>query len=110
MQAMRPSKCLCCLAAVLFLTLAGRAEAACETRHRVLPQDSQCMRANWTSEKYWAANDCSHTIRVKVDVARVSDVTFELNGGTGIGWTGANLGWNGYIRNVTCCSDYSSCD
>ena len=64
--------------AVLVLALADRAEAACESEHRVSDENSQCLEASHTAESYIAYNLCAHKIRVKVDVKRGRDTTVDV--------------------------------
>ena len=102
-----------CVIAVL--ALAGRAEAACENEHRVLPANSACMSANHTNGWYRIENACYHEIRAKVDVANARDVTRTLDpagGSLAPAWVEGTISTalGAYIRAVSCCSDHSNCN
>lgn len=104
-----------CVASILVLVLAaGRAEASCGNSVRVQPEDSECFSGTHNNEHYDLRNQCPHIIRVKIDIANGSDRTEDVPKKEGNVWgrvTGSiDTSWNRYIRDVTCCSDYSSCD
>lgn len=102
-----------CFAAVLVLALAGRAEAACESQYRIPEENSQCLEESHGRGWYRAYNKCAHVIRVKVDVANGSDVDRDVPAAGGqFGKVEGDIdtSWGRYIRSVTCCSDYSSCN
>lgn len=104
-------KLLFCLVPILALTLAGRAEAACESQHRVTPANSVCLVASNTKYTWTAYNDCTHTIRIKVDIASGTDVTKDLDAdGRASGSLSSHWIWSPYVRGVYCCSDFSSCN
>lgn len=104
-----------CVVSVLAVALAGRADAACETSDRVQPADSDCLDAIHGNKYYTAWNFCSHGIRVKLDIANGADSTFDMDGWSGSGPAPKKEGsidtsWWRWLRDVTCCSDHSSCD
>ena len=99
-----------CLVPILVLVLAGRAEAACESGHRVAPADAACLTASHTKWTWTSFNDCDHTIRVKVDIKNGTDKTKDV--ATRTHWTGSlssSWVWSPSVRGVYCCSDFASC-
>ena len=106
MKGWRLSFCFAAVA-VLVLALAGRAEAACESQHRVSRADSECLLAYHSDSNWMATNDCDHGIRLKIDIKDARDQTKDLGGDRSA--AGAiNTGWGVRIRGIYCCSDYSA--
>lgn len=104
-----------CLVPLLVLALTGWAEAACDNNVRVQPEDSQCLIAWHSNSHYRTQNKCTHKIRVKLDIKNGSDSTFDMNAYSGSGQYpkvegSIDTSWWRSLRDVTCCSDWSSCN